>query len=324
MKAVVFKAPHQVAVADVARPEAGPGEVLVRSRAVGICRSDFEVLEGRYILPISFPVIPGHEWAGEVVEVGPGVQAVGPGDRVVGECVVAPDDHFGLTSDGAAAEYFKVRPQWLHLLPDELSWSQGALVEPFSVAYNAARRAGGIDAGDTAVVFGAGPIGLCCVAAVVGLGARLIVVDPLPRRRDVALALGAETGLDPAAGDVPGRVAELTGGRGADVVLEASGNPAAMAAALGVAGQEARLVFIGIDVGATAPAPLGMIQSKALAIRGIIGSPEVWPATLRFLARTGIDLSPIVTATFPLAQAPDAYAAARRTGEHIKVHLLHG
>jgi L-iditol 2-dehydrogenase len=324
VKAIVFDAPHQVAIADLDRPRTGAGEVLVCSRVVGICHSDFEVLDGHYILPVSFPLIPGHEWSGEVVEVGREAGGVRPGDRVVGECAVAPDHHFGLTSDGAAAEYFRVRPEWLHVLPDELSWSQGALVEPFSVAYHATCAAGGVDASDTAIVLGAGPIGQCCVAAAIGRGARAIAVDPLAPRRAVAMALGADAALDPGDGDVAERVKELTGGRGADVVLEASGSPAAMATALEVAGYQARLVFIGIDVGATAPAPMGLIQSKALSMRGIIGSPGVWPATLRFLARTRIDLTPIVTATYPLESGPDAYSAARRTDEHIKVHIVHG
>jgi L-iditol 2-dehydrogenase len=298
--------------------------VVVSSRAVGICHSDFEVLDGHYILPVSFPLIPGHEWAGEVVEVGREVRGIRPGDRVVGECAVAADHHFGLTSDGAAAELFRVRPEWLHVLPDELSWSQGALVEPFSVAYHATRAAGGVDASDIAVVLGAGPIGQCCVAATVGRGGRAIVVDPIAQRRGVALALGAEAALDPGDGDVAAHVRQLTGGRGADVVLEASGSPAAMATALEVAGYQARLVFVGINVGANASAPMGLIQSKALSMRGIIGSPDIWPATLRFLARTGLDLTPIVTATYRLESGPDAYAAARRTDEHIKVHIVHG
>jgi L-iditol 2-dehydrogenase len=324
VRAILFEAPHQVVLADLARPEPGASEVLVRSRAVGICHSDFEVLDGHYILPVSFPLVPGHEWAGEVVEVGTEVRGIRPGDRVVGECAVAADEHFGLTSDGAAAEYFCVRPEWLHLLPDELSWSQGALVEPFSVAYHAARAAGGVDASDTAVVLGAGAIGLCCVAAAVTHGARTIAVDPIAHRREVAVALGADAAVDPGLGDVAAQVRELTGGRGADVVLEASGSPAAMVTAIDVAAYRGRLVFIGINVGASASAPMGLIQSKALAIRGIIGSPEVWPATLRFLARAGIDLTPIVTATYPLESGPGAYAAARRTDEHIKVHIVHG
>ena len=93
-------------------------------------------------------------------------------------------------------------------------------------------------------------------------------------------------------------VLELTGGKGASVVFEASGKPAAMASALEVAGFRARLVYIGIDVGGSAPAKLGLFQSKELQARGIIGSPGVWPQTLAFLSRSGVDLSPLVTSTF--------------------------
>jgi L-iditol 2-dehydrogenase len=94
-----------------------------------------------------------------------------------------------------------------------------------------------------------------------------------------------------------------------------------MAAALEVAGFDGRLVNIGIDVGRTAQARLGLIQSKRLRIQGTIGSPGVWPRTLRFLARTGLDLSPMVTARFGLDRAPDAYAAARQTEANVKVHI---
>jgi threonine dehydrogenase-like Zn-dependent dehydrogenase len=232
-------------------------------------------------------------------------------------------EHFGFSISGAAAEYFVARPEWLHKVPDELTDGQAALVEPFSCAYFAAMRAGNVNASDTAVVFGAGPIGLSCVAVASTLGARVVAAEPDPRRADLARRLGAEDVVDPTAEGFLEQVAELTGGRGADVVMEASGHPAAMAAALEVAGFNARLVNIGIDVGRSAPAKLGLIQSKQLQIRGTIGSPGVWQETLRFLARTGLDLTPMVTTRFPLEQAPDAYAAARRTDQNVKVHIQH-
>jgi L-iditol 2-dehydrogenase len=106
------------------------------------------------------------------------------------------------------------------------------------------------------------------------------------------------------------------------VVLEASGNPAAMAAAFEVAGQEARVVNIGINIGAKAPAMLGLIQSKALQIRGIIGSPNVWPETIRFMTNSGIDLTKMVTATYNLTEATSALDAARDTGNNVKVHIV--
>jgi L-iditol 2-dehydrogenase len=320
MKAVQFQGVDKLALADVDRPSIKADEVLVTLRSVGICHSDFELLEGRYIIPFDYPIIPGHEWAGEIVEIGRDVTDFKPGDRVVGECVIG-EDHFGFSISGAAAEYFVARPEWLHRVPEQLTDTQAALVEPFSCAYFAAMRADNLNASDTAVVFGAGPIGLSCVAVASTLGARVIAAEPNPSRADLARQLGAEEVVDPTADGFLDTVLELTRGRGADVVLEASGQPAAMAATLEVAGFNARLVNIGIDVGRSAPAQLGLIQSKQLQIRGSIGSPGVWPQTLRFLARSGLDLSPMVTRRFDLAEAPDAYAAARQTGENIKVHI---
>ena len=90
MKALIFEAPHQAVVTEIADPKIGPDEVLVKSHAVGICHADFELYEGRYIIPVSYPIIPGHEWSGEVVETGSAVRGLAPGDAVVGECVVGP------------------------------------------------------------------------------------------------------------------------------------------------------------------------------------------------------------------------------------------
>jgi L-iditol 2-dehydrogenase len=323
MKAVQFQGVDQLALAEIDPPKIGADEVLVTLRSVGICHSDFELLEGRYIIPFDYPIIPGHEWAGQVVEVGRDVTDFTAGDRVLGECVIGME-HFGFSISGAAAEFFVARPEWLHKVPDELDDTQAALVEPFSCAYFAAMRADNLNASDTAVVFGAGPIGLSCVAVASTLGARVISAEPNPARADIARRMGAEEVLDPTDGGFVDRVMELTGGRGADVVMEASGQPPAMAAALEVAGFNARLVNIGIDVGRSAEARLGLIQSKQLQIRGTIGSPGVWPQTLRFLARTGLDLTPMVTRRFPLESAPDAYDAARRTSENIKVHIENG
>ncbi len=323
MKATTIVQPDELALLDVEVPVYGPDEILIRSRAVGICHSDFDLLAGKYIIPIGFPIVPGHEWAGEVAEVGANVSGWSAGDRVVGECVIG-SDHFGFSISGAAAEYFVVRPEWLHRIPDELSFAQAALVEPFSCAYYAARRAGDVDGSDTAVVFGAGPIGLSAVAALRALGATVIIADPQPERRALARTLGADEEADPTAADFEERIAALTDGAGPSVILEASGRPSAMASALRIAGFEARLVNIGINVGGSAPAELGLIQAKALQIRGSIGSPGVWPQTLKFLARNKIDLTPMITATFPLDDALSAYDAARDTATNVKVHISNG
>ena len=323
MKALVFEAPERAVVTDLEPPAIGPDEVLVRSHAVGICHSDFELLAGHYIIPVSYPIIPGHEWAGEVVEVGSSVSELSPGDRVVGECVVGPGgrDHFGFSISGANAEYFRARAEWLHVLPEELSYTAGALVEPFSVAYSATRAAGGLDPSDQVAVIGGGPIGLLCVAAAAAHNATVTLVEPQQSRRAKALDLGARGALDPGSHDFAEAVASITSGRGFDVVLEAAGAPAAMASALELAAHSARIVFIGIDVGSSAPAKLGLIQSKALRIRGIIGSAGLWAQAIRFLAQGVIDPSMIVTAEFPLPDALSALDAARDTAHNVKVHI---
>lgn len=319
MRALQFVAPDRVAVNELDVPQIADDEVLLASRSVGICHSDIELLAGRYIIPFEYPVIPGHEWSAEVVATGRGVRTLGAGDRVVGECVIG-QEHFGFSISGAAAEFFVAKEAWLHKLPDNVSWTQGALVEPFSCGYYATVRADNLDASDTVVVLGAGPIGLGVVAASAGKGARVVVAEPSAARGDLARALGAEHVLDPTADGFLEQVTDLTGG-GASVVFEASGKPAAMATALEVAGFRARIVYIGIDVGGSAPAKLGLFQSKELQARGIIGSPGVWPQTLRFLSRSGVDLSPLVTSSFALADAEKAIGAVLEDKTQVKVHI---
>jgi len=322
MKALVFEEPRRAVIRDLETPTIAADEVLVRSRNVGICHSDFELYEGRYISPVSYPIIPGHEWSGEVAETGSAVTTLRQRDRVVGECVVnSGDDHFGFSINGADAEYFVAKASWLHKIPDELSFSQGAFVEPFSVAYNAMVAADGIDASDDVAVVGGGPIGLLCTMAAATMGGTVTLIEPQAHRRALGLEVGAKRAIDPGAGQVSEQVAEATGGRGFDVVIEAAGVPAAMASAFPVAALGARIVFVGIDVGGTTPVEIGLVQSKALQVRGIIGSAGLWPRTIRFMATSGVDPSPLLSATFPLRDGTSALEAARDTARNVKVQI---
>lgn len=312
MKALVFEEPRHAAVRDLDVPAIGADEVLVRSRNVGICHSDFELYEGRYIIPVSYPIIPGHEWSGEVAEVGGGVTSLRAGDRVVGECVVNNgDDHFGFSIGGADAEYFVAKATWLHRIPEELSFAHGAFVEPFSVAYSATVAAGGIDASDSVAVVGGGPIGLLCTLAAATMGGTVTLIEPQAHRRALGLEIGAREALEP--GEVEGRRF--------DVVIEAAGAPAAMASAFPIAALGGRIVFVGIDIGGSASVDIGLIQSKALQVRGIIGSAGLWPRTIRFMAASGLDPTPLLTATFPLGDGTAALDAARDTSRNVKVQI---
>ncbi len=322
MRALVFEEPKNAVVRDIEVPTIAADEVLVRSRNVGICHSDFELYEGRYIIPVSYPIIPGHEWSGEIAEVGSAVATLREGDRVVGECVVNNgDDHFGFSISGADAEYFVAKATWLHRIPEELSFAQGAFVEPFSVAYSASVAAGGIDASDEVAVIGGGPIGLLCTMAAATMGADVTLIEPQEHRRALGLSIGARRTIDPTTGALSDQVAEATGGRGYDVVIEAAGAPAAMASAFPIAGLGARVVLVGIDVGGSAPVEIGLVQSKALQVRGIIGSAGLWPRTIRFMATSGLDPTPLLTATFPLGEGTAALDAARDTSSNVKVQI---
>jgi L-iditol 2-dehydrogenase len=325
MKALVFDKPEKPVVRDVPMPEIDDSQVMVKLRAVGICHSDYELLAGRYIIPISYPVTPGHEWVGEVVEVGSAVEGFSRGDRVVGECVVKLPDrlhHFGFSLDGADREYFPVRPDWLHKLPHTLDDKTGSLIEPFTCGFYAVLRSGGTNASETVVVSGGGTIGLVSAAAAIGMKARVIVVDPIARRREAALKLGADTVIDPTSGDPAAQVAELTGGRGADLVIEASGHDASLAKVFDYVKEEGRVSMVGINIGRDVTCRLGNIQMKNLTVRGCIGSPGVWPAAIRFLERTELDLSPIQTHDFALTDGIAAFDLGSKPDQCIKVTLL--
>ena len=320
MKALQFMSPNTMAVNEIAIPKIADDEVLLASRSVGICHSDIELLEGRYIIPFKYPIIPGHEWSAEVMEVGSKVSKLKAGDRVVGECVIG-QEHFGFSISGAMAEFFIAKADWLHKLPENVSWTQGALVEPFSCGYYATVRADNMDASYTVAVFGAGPIGLGVIAASAAKGARVIVIEPSADRAKVALSLGADVVIDPNKQNTKDAVMEATHGVGATIVMDASGRPDAMAATLEVASFHGRVVIIGISVGGKAPAEMGLIQSKELQVRGIIGSPGVWPETIRFLSRTNLDLSKLVTSSFDISEADKAYQKVLTDKSQIKVHV---
>jgi L-iditol 2-dehydrogenase len=230
--------------------------------------------------------------------------------------------HFGFSLSGADREYFNVNPEWLHKLPDAVDDKKASLIEPFTCGFYAVQRSGGTNASETVVVSGGGTIGLVSAAAAIGMGARVIVVDPIAKRREVALALGADQAIDPSDGGAVERVMQLTGGRGADLVIEAAGHDASLAATFEFAREEGRVSMVGINIGRKVSVNLGMIQMKNLEVKGCIGSPGVWPAAIRFLERTGLDLSPIQTHEFALTEAVEAFRLGADPQACIKVTLL--
>jgi L-iditol 2-dehydrogenase len=270
MQALVVDAPSNLRIADVPVPEPGPNQVLARVRAVSICGTDAHLLHGDYpgFWPPSFPFIPGHEWAGEIVALGPGAGGYGwaVGDRVAGtshdacgvcqKCVEGqynlcenygrPGLHrqYGHNWQGADATYVVQGIKTIFRLPDGLSFDEGALIDPASIALHVANR-GGVRPGDTVAITGAGTIGLLGGDAALVRGAGRVIVVGRGYRLAKAAALGFET-VDSSAVDAVAAVRAMTGGLGADVILECAGVPEMINAAIGMARRGGRIAGVGI------------------------------------------------------------------------------
>ena len=270
MKAAVYYGPNKVEVADVPEPEPAAGTVKVKVGFNGICGTDLhEYYAGPIFVPTephpltgrALPLTIGHEFSGTITDVGPGVTGYAAGDRVAiepiyrcGKCPPCRAGNYnicqrigfhGLMSDGGMAEYTVVPTNMLHRLPDNVSLELGALVEPMSVAYHAATL-GEVAAGDTAVIFGAGPIGIGLWFALRGKGLESVfAAEPSATRRAAIEALGATT-LDPTAVDVPAFIADTTDGRGADAAYDAAGVAPAVMAALASVGARKPTISVAI------------------------------------------------------------------------------
>jgi L-iditol 2-dehydrogenase len=271
MQALVVLEPGRMEIRKVPVPAPGPNEVLARVRAVSICGTDVHLIRGDYpgFWPPAFPFIPGHEWAGEIVELGAGVELYGwkVGDRVAGtshdacgvcqKCVEGrynlcenygkPGLHkqYGHNVQGADATYVVQGVKTIFPLPAGLTFEEGAVIDPASIALHVANR-GQVAPGDTVAITGAGAIGLLGGdAARIRGAARVILVERNPGRLAKAAAMGFEA-VDANDGDPVATVRAMTGGFGADVVLECAGVPVTVQWALGMLRRGGRCAAVGI------------------------------------------------------------------------------
>ncbi|MDA4137010.1 MAG: alcohol dehydrogenase catalytic domain-containing protein [Thaumarchaeota archaeon] len=332
--------PMDLRIEELPHPRPGSKQVLVKVRASGICGSDVNSYTGR-TYEGTFPYIPGHEWSGDVEEVGDKVTTLKRGDKVVGETVVGcgicdkckagvnpnfcrnPTIYgFQTKAPGAFAQYVLRDESNLSKLPPSITHDQGALIEPLSVAYHAVWGiAGGVQPTDTVVIFGAGPVGLFALAVVKGSRARVISVDPIDMRRDLALKLGADHVIDPIKQDATQEVLRLTGGHGADLALEASGNDDARSRLFDVVDGAGRVVMIGQTQMKKIPIEMEKLVAKGLTVRGNQGSPGMFPRTIDFLEHNPSGLTAMISHHFPLGSAKEALdLASQRTGS-VKVIL---
>ncbi len=326
MKALLYNGPGAFAYTDVPDPFPGPSDLLVRVRACGICGSDVQGATGRTGRRIP-PLIMGHEAAGVVEAAGPSVSGFAPGDRVVFDSTVychtceacrqglfnrcARRQVLGVSTPtfrrhGAFAE-FVVVPYWIAIkLPDELPFGQAALLEPASIALHAANR-GGVGAGETAVVLGAGTIGLFVIQAVRLRGAaRVIACDTNDFRLGVARRLGADTIVNPGRENLDDVVRRETGGRGADVVIEAVGFARTVREAVSVAKAGGRVTLIG-NLDRTVELDLQDLVAREVTLAGSYASSGEFGECVRALASGRIVAAPLISDVMKLSEGARAF-----------------
>lgn len=332
-RAAILYAPEDIRVKDVPVPRPGPDEVLVQVSAVGVCGSDTHYYRhgriGSFV--VEAPLILGHETSGVIVgrgsdatrhELGTRV-ALEPGvpDRSCRYCRegrynLCPDIRFFATPpiDGTFSRYQVIHQDFAYPLPDSVSDEAGALIEPLSVALWATRRSR-VGPGDHVLVTGAGPIGLLMVQAALVRGAtQVTITDVDPARLAVAADLGATTTLLAAQADLDGL--------DADVLIECSGVPAVLAAAVDGVRAAGTIVAVGMGGDGDVTLPLAHIQERELWLTGSFRYANTYPEAIALVAAGRIELDRLVTHRFGLEQVEQALMAVDETPEALKPMVL--
>lgn len=345
MRAAVFKGEGRLELEQRPRPRIErPDDIVLRVRAVGICGSDLHILDVPPTHPAKPGVIFGHEFCGEIVEVGPEVRDLSVGDRVAidqnppcgrcdacrtgspnfcevvfdnPECEVPGWPHTpGQWWDGGMAEYVRVPSYFAYRVSADSPMEHIVVAEPLGCVLNGVHKAG-VRPGETAVVMGGGPIGLLTVTVLKLLGAgRIIVIEPSEERRNVALELGATTGIDPSAVDVVSAVREATDGAGPTLIYEAVGSQ--LDAAIAMAADEARIVLVGINSAVRASFAPTDIVNKELSIHGAFLMRNTMREALDLIESGAIPIGRIVSHVLPLEEVHEGMRLAR-AGEALKV-----
>ncbi|MES1952937.1 zinc-binding dehydrogenase [Salinisphaera hydrothermalis] len=352
MQAIVCHGPEDYRFEAVARPSAGPGEVILKIGACGICASDVKCRGGAAMFwgnesqPswVKAPVVAGHEFFGEVIELGEGAgerTGLAIGDRAIaeqivpcGECMYCDSGHYWMcevhnifgfqreVADGGMAEYMRVPAKGrLHRIPEGLSRAEAAFIEPLACGIHAVNR-GDIQLDDTVVIAGAGPIGLAMVqVAHLKTPKKLIVIDMIDERLALAERFGADVTLNPSRDDVGARVRELTGGYGCDVYIEATGSPTGVRQGLEIIRKLGRFVEFSVFGKETSVDWSIIGDRKELDVRGAHLSPRTFPVAIDLMSRKLVTTDGIVTHEMPMADYEEGFRKAT-AAESIKVLLI--
>mgnify|MGYP001625121782 FL=1 len=325
MKASRFLGNKTFAVTDLPTPHAGPGELVLRNQVCGVCGTDVHIYHGEPgSADVNPPVVLGHEYSGEVVEVGEGVTGFAVGDHVTvdpniycGHCAYCQNgkkqlcpsmEAIGVTRDGGFAQYSRIPASQAFKLEPTVPWEAAAMAEPLACCLHGIDLAG-IQVGDKVCVVGGGAIGLLMVQLAKLSGASQIVLsEPNEKRRQVGLQLGANAALDPTRPDAQEAFAQVLDG-GANVVIECVGNVPAVKSAFQFAGKGATVLLFSVPkVDATFDLPLFDVYKKELTIKGSFVNPDTHARAVALINSGKVDFGPIITHRFPLDQLPEAIA----------------
>jgi len=337
--------PHDLRIEEREIKPLRPDQVLIKMKACGVCGSDVECFEGksaegRYDIA---PYEPGHEWAGQVEAVGADVFGVKVGDKVTGDCVLPcgqcancksglmpsaclnmREVGFRPDSPGGMGEYMVLEGRFVHPFPQAWGFDEGAWIENFSVAYFGIWGNGGYcSAADRVVILGAGPIGLSALAVAKASHAKVIMVEPLPMRKKLALSYGADVVVDPTEANYVQQVHDLTNG-GGSLVVEASGNDKAIASTFDLAGHSARVRLIGHSIGRKVPVEIGKTIWKTLNITGAGGTKTCIPTAIAFMdrIRETHNFSNLITHKYKFSEIHQAFkVASEDKANAVKVML---
>lgn len=319
MKTAVMTDIKKVRIEEREKPVPKEGEVLVKVEYVGICGSDLHYYEsgriGNFI--VEPPFVLGHEAGGTVVEVGSGVTHLKAGDRVAlepgktcGHCEHCKEGKYNLCEDviffatppvdGVFQEYVAHEAGLCFKLPDNVSTLEGALVEPLSVGLHAAMQ-GGAHIGQTAVVTGAGCIGLVSLLALKAMGvSRVIVVDVIEKRLQKAKELGADYVINGKEQDTVAEIKRLTEGRGCDLSIETAGTQITASQLIQASKKGATIVFVGYSASGEMTLPIGMALDKELTFKTVFRYRNIYPMAIEAIAAGKIRIKDIVTDYFEL------------------------
>jgi len=336
MKAIMVTEPHKIEIIEKEMPEIkADDEILVKVKAAGICGSDVHIYHGTNPMA-TYPRVIGHEFVGEVVEVGPKVANVKPGDKVsiepilyCGECyacrvgrhnVCEKLEVMGVHVDGGFQEYVVVPEKNAHKFNDDIDWEEAVMIEPFTIAAQSTSR-GDVRSGDYVFISGAGPIGLCILQYAKHKGAICMISDIDEDRLQLAKSFGADYAIDAGKVDPVEEVLRITNGMGANVSLDAVCIPKTFEQAIEATSVAGRVVVLGFT-GVPSPVPQLPITKKELTIAGSRLQANKFPEVVELINERKLNPKGLISHVFPFEDAMKAFELIENQSEKTRKVIL--